>query len=619
MMRTLVKVLGLLLICSLLISLKLFFSLDLEDLFSHSIDDWNISNVVYDAEKEYKKRRGSHVARMPGAETSDFPNFQQALAESTLPDSTDITPDDLFENHSFETGNKADTSCTDPLCPTTSLALTTDPLLDCMQIDCPCGEEEAGQAFVAVKLESTVHSNYRKKLNLVLLIDISRYMAVPYNHMKKVAENTPSKMDFLIEGLASVFSHLLPDEQLGIVLYNENVIVAKTLRNAGSTNMRAIVRHLHEVQLKGEPNFEEGLEAACSLIASNYAPEDQWDNRVVVFFGSRPELSDADLKDRLAGYIGVGIQFTFLGLGVGFSSTKVEMISTSSQLGHFKAATTDELRQLMSAEGFDSMITPIASNLRLHVKPKTDGISVEALYHNSGLASQISTLSMKTEQILTASTLVAAQIQQNLMLFRVKHMHRSEKHKQANKTACVITADGRTVVWTDDRSPVEEEVELHLTYQDQSGAKIDRTWSMQIEYGHPPRFDNPGVRKAVLLQRYSTLMRSWLLDAWELNVKDYTGSGPHRNRLRLGHELPAYVKKLSKDVDPARYQRSYPVGKLHKDYSILMNSFLGYFCDEARELKDSSLLDDGLVLARLIEGYTNLTNRDCLKSFIEKE
>lgn len=604
-------VLGILLLCSVLISLKLFFSLHLEDLLSHSIDDWNISNVVYDG------KRAAHKQSDPG----DFLNFQQAVAENTLPASTDITIEDLFENNSFDTGSNSDTSCTDPLCPTTSLAITTDPLLDCMAIDCPCGEEEAGQAFLAVKLESTVHSNYRKKLNLVIAIDISKYMARSYSHAPKGTDPGTTKMDVLVDFLDPLFSRLLPDEQLAIVLFSTNVTVAKTLRNAGSTNMNAIVKHLQEVQPSGEPNFQKGLEAACSLVAASYAPDEQWDNRVVVFLASKPAMSDEDFKDKLTGYANVGIQLTFVGLGMGLDSKKLETISSLYQVGHYRAATVDSFRQLMSAEGFDAMTTPLASNLRLHVKPKTDGVAVEALYHNSGLASTISTLKLHSEQILTARTFFAGQVRQNLVLFRLKHMYKSAKHRKANGSACMITSDGRAVVWRDDRSPVEEEVELHLTYQDHSGANFDRTWSTMIRYGNPPRFDNPGVRKAVLLQRYSTLMRSWLLDAYEraIEASKYNGQ-PHqimKLRLHLGHQLPAHVKEL-KDGTAVEYQRKFDLGTLHKDYSILMNSFLGYLCEEAAELDDPRLLQDGLVLQRLLDAHRTLENRKCVQKLIDK-
>jgi len=99
----------------------------------------------------------------------DINNFRENIKNGYLPIPTDITYEGLFYDYYFDTGQQE--KCDKLFCPSYARAITQDPF---------SGKEEY---YLAVGLNSGIKESdfKRKKLNLVVVLDISGSMGSPFN------------------------------------------------------------------------------------------------------------------------------------------------------------------------------------------------------------------------------------------------------------------------------------------------------------------------------------------------------------------------------------------------------------------------------------------------------
>jgi len=97
----------------------------------------------------------------------DANNFRENIAQNNLPLETDITYEGVFYDYYFDTG--AASECKALFCPSYVPMLSTDPL------------SAAQEPFLSVGLNSGIKESdfARKKLNLVVVLDVSGSMSSP--------------------------------------------------------------------------------------------------------------------------------------------------------------------------------------------------------------------------------------------------------------------------------------------------------------------------------------------------------------------------------------------------------------------------------------------------------
>ena len=160
----------------------------------------------------------------------DINSFRENIANDFLPIPTDMTYEGLFYDYYFDTGQQE--KCKELFCPSYSYAVSPDPLSD------------EDQYYLSVGLNSGIKEAdfSRKKLNLVVVLDISGSMSSPFNKyyydqfgnrqeldIEDEEDFEKSKMEVANEAVVSLLDHLNGDDRFGIVLFESDAHIAKPL------------------------------------------------------------------------------------------------------------------------------------------------------------------------------------------------------------------------------------------------------------------------------------------------------------------------------------------------------------------------------------------------------
>ena len=169
---------------------------------------------------------------------SDINNFRRNIENDFLPSPSDISHEGIFYDYFFDTGITQ--KCEELFCPSYSTAISADPF------------SQESEYFVSVGLNSNIKAEdfKRKKLNLVVVLDVSGSMSAPFNayyydqlgnprQEPPEIEESVSKMEVANQSLVALLDHLTADDRLGVVLFDNEAYVAKGLRLVGGTDVAA--------------------------------------------------------------------------------------------------------------------------------------------------------------------------------------------------------------------------------------------------------------------------------------------------------------------------------------------------------------------------------------------
>jgi len=196
---------------------------------------------------------GSGVGFSAGG-AKDINNFRDNIENGYLPIPTDLQYEGLFYDYYFDTGQTQD--CDDLFCPSYSTAVSEDPMSD------------ETDRYMTVGLNSGLEEVERKKLNTVVVLDISGSMGSSFNEYyydrfgnRQEVENYTGerKVEVATDVVASMTEHLEEDDRFGMVLFNSEANVAKPVRDVGDTDMDAIRGHIRELQAGGGTRMSAGM------------------------------------------------------------------------------------------------------------------------------------------------------------------------------------------------------------------------------------------------------------------------------------------------------------------------------------------------------------------------
>jgi Ca-activated chloride channel family protein len=420
----------------------------------------------------------------------DIATFRRNVEEGYLPIPESLSYEGLFYNYYFDTGG--DGSCSSTFCPTYSPAVTADPL---------SGETER---YLTVGLNSGIATADfdRKKLNLVVVLDISGSMSASFDqyyydrfgNRREVEEPTDrEKIAVARDALVSLTEQLRPGDRLGVVLYNNDSAVAKPLRPVEATDMDAIRDHIQEdIRAGGGTNLDAGLADATELL-SEYSDADQssYENRMIVLTDAMPNLGDTTsggLRGELEANAENNIHATFVGIGVDFNAELVDELTAVRGANYYAVHSAEEFERRLGEE-FEYMVTPLVFDLQLELD--AEGYDIEKVYGSTAAEEA-------TGQLMSVNTLFASP---------------SEGGK----------ARGGVVLVQVDRQSEDATMTLRASWEGRDGTARETASEIEFPSGGPEQFANTGVRKAVLLSRYADLLKRWMVyerDQQAVEVKD---------------------------------------------------------------------------------------------------
>ena len=409
----------------------------------------------------------------------DINNFRANIAAGYLPQPTDITYEGLFYDYSFNTGKPAVESQPGDkrlFLPTWSSAVSRNQR---------SGEVEH---FLAVGLKSELDTAQfaRKKLNMVVVLDISGSMESPFDRYyygstraRADITNESAKMSKLKSACSSIVAmleHLRPDDRLGIVLFDHEAHLAKPVSLISMTDMAALKEHILKLETNGATNMEEGLEMGRDLlkpfILSNPA---EYENRIIFLTDAMPNTDDTsefgllDIARRMAEH---KIYTTFIGMGLDFNSQLIKSISQVRGSNYYSVHSPADFKKRLADE-FECMVNPMVFDLTLTLK--APGYRIKRVIGSPEA-------DMATGRIMQVKTLFPAPTDEN-------------------------GTRGGIILLQLEKLSDDSNITLSVNYEDRMGCEGEVAGTFAFNNSEPEHFDDAGIRKGIVLARYADLIR----------------------------------------------------------------------------------------------------------------
>jgi Ca-activated chloride channel family protein len=488
----------------------------------------------------------------------DINNFRENIKNDYLPLPTDVTYEGLFYDYYFDTGQAEE--CHKLFCPSYSYAVTRDPFSG--DID----------YYLSVGLNSGMKENdfQRKKLNLVIVLDISGSMNNPFDtyyydqfgNEVRIDEKDASKdkIEIATESVVALIDHLKDDDRFGMVLFNDVAYLAKPLNLVANTDMKAIKDHVLEISAGGSTNLDAGMRMASGMYdeLTDIDPS-EYENRIVFLTDAMPNLGDTS-EQGLLGMTGGNaenrVYTTFIGIGVDFNTELIEYITKIRGANYYSVHSAEQFENRMDDE-FEYMVTPLVFDLRLTLESK--GWEIEKVY-GSPEADEA------TGELLKVNTLFP-----------------SAKEDGETRGGLILLKLRKT--------SSGEATTLEASYEDRNGTKDSSTVTVELPEENPEFFENSGIRKGILLSRYADLLKNWMID--------------EREHAHLSSPWAPSVDDESGIIVPpitlGQWERQSLPLLVSEPYQELFTEFRDYFEKEMNDLNDDELNQELKILDELIK------------------
>ena len=406
----------------------------------------------------------------------DINNFRENIKNQYLPLTTDITHEGMFYEYTFDTGKTEES--TELFSPSYSYAVSNDPI---------SGEPEY---YLSVGLNSNIKESdfIRKKLNLVVLLDISgsmssRFDSYYYDDPFAVSEGEDkTKMQIANEAVNVLIDQLKDDDRFGMVLFDDTSYLAKPLNLVSETDMDAIKEHILEIKENGGTNFEAGYIGATEIFDKfKNANQDEYENRIIVLTDAMPNIgttSRDDLLDYVQKNVGDNIYTTFVGIGVDFNSEFIQTIGTVKGANYYSVHNSQEFKTRMG-EQFEYMVTPLVFDLKLDVE--SDDYEIKAVY-GSTEADKATGNIMYVNTLFPAASTDTGEVKGGLVLLKLAQ-----------------------------KSQGGGNISLSVSYKDRNGESHSNSQSIEIQTREGDYYPNTGIRKGIALTRYVNTLQNWIM------------------------------------------------------------------------------------------------------------
>lgn len=488
----------------------------------------------------------------------DINNFRKNIENDYLPLPTDITYEGLFYDYYFDTGEKEE--CDELFCPSYSYAITKDPF----------SEEE--EYYMAVGLNSGIKQSdfERKKLNLIIVLDISGSMSSSFNRyyydrfgnrveIEETEDLGKSKMEIAAESVVGLLDHLKDNDRFGMVLFESQAHLAKPLSKVGDADMKAVKDHILEIGARGGTRMSAGMEMGTELFDEFLdVDQDEYENRIIFLTDAMPNLGETSE----GGLLGMTkknaenkIYTTFIGIGVDFNTELVEYITKIKGANYYSVHSAKQFKERMDEE-FEYMVTPLVFNLKLELD--AEGYEIEKV-HGSPEANEA------TGELMKVNTLFPSKKQEEgtkggLVLLKLKKISGSGSLK------------------------------LKVSYEDRNGKQLSSEKEVEFKEKEADFFENKGIRKGILLSRYASLIKNWIND----------------ERKSHSRNIPVMPSVNEEDgiIVPdepilGKWERQSIQLKVSEGYGELFKEFKEYFEQEMEEIGDDTLKQELEILDKL--------------------
>ena len=499
----------------------------------------------------------------------DINNFRQNIKNGYFPISTDITYNGLFYDYYFDTGKNTKTESEHLFSPSYSCAISKDPI------------SLKNDYYITVGLNSNIKESdfQRKKLNLVIVLDISGSMSSPFSsyyydyflnenknkNKTQSEEDKKSKMEIANESVNILIDQLKSYDRLGIVLFNDEAEILKRIELISETNIKQTKKVISQIKADGETNLESGYTKASKLLEQfKNSNKLEYENRIIIITDAMPNygnISPNDLLSLIKENANQGIYTTFIGVGVDFNTELIEQINDVKGANYYSVHNSKEFKERMG-EQFEYMVTPLVFDLRLNLK--SDDYNIEMVYGSDTANKQKENL-MKVNTLFPSKTSEEGEVKGGVVLVKLKA--KTEKN------------NGK--------------INLEVFYKDRNGKEYNNNQTIIFDKNNNEEFyDNSGIRKAIVLTRYVNILKNWIL--YERTADKVFMIGPNNGIVDFFYTEVEIAKLLGE------HERTSVSLKVGNEYKEIFRNMKEYILKENKEIKDDTLNKEIEVLDLLI-------------------
>ena len=503
------------------------------------------------------EQSSSYIGLSTGG-AKDVNNFRKNIENGYFPILTDITYNGLFYDYTFDTGNKGESK--ELFSPSYSCAVSNDPISN---------EKEY---YMTVGLNSNIKESdfQRKKLNLVVVLDISGSMSSGFssyyydNPYKENDGENKTKMQIANESVNILIDRLNNDDRFGMVLFDDAGYLAKPMNLVSETDIEAIKGHVLEIQARGGTNFEAGYTKATELFKEYKGNNaDEYENRIIVITDAMPNYGTTS-KSGLLSYVKEnatqGIYTTFIGVGVDFNTELIEEISDVKGANYYSVHSASEFKERMG-EQFEYMVTPLVFDLNLDLESKDYEIS---MVYGTDTKNKENGNIMKVNTLFPSKTTSNGEVKGGVILLKLKKISNNDLGK----------------------------VELKVSYKDRNGKPYSNSQSVEFKEGQE-YYDNTGIRKAITLVRYANTIKNWILYERTENERFYI-----RPAIGITDCYPTKEEVIRLLGENERTSVKLTVSEEYKD---VFKKIKSYMEKEIEALKDEDMEQEIKLLEKLIK------------------
>ena len=518
-------------------------------------------STAMDSATSMESSNGGNIGLSTGG-AKDINNFRENIKNGYFPITTDITYNGLFYDYTFDTGEQKESK--ELFSPSYSTAVSKDPV---------SGKNEL---YMTVGLNSNIKQSdfTRKKLNLVVVLDISGSMSSSFNSYyydqftgkeKKEdddEENKKTKMQIANESVNVLIDRLNDDDRFGIVLFDNQSYLGKPMSLIKNTDVNAIKNHILEIEPNGGTNFEAGYTKATELFKEYLNVNSyEYENRIIVITDAMPnygDTTDTGLMKYVKENAEKGVYTSFIGVGVDFNTKLTEAISDVKGANYYSVHNSKEFKNRMGEE-FEYMVTPLVFDLELNLK--SEDYEIAKVYGSDTTNIENGNI-MKVNTLFPSKTTSEGEIKGGIILLKLR-----KKNEKANGN-----------------------INLSVSYLDRDGKKFSNSQDVIFaEQGE--HYDNTGIRKAIVLTRYANILKNWIM---------YERTGEQRFIIlpTIGIIDFDYTEDQIKVMLGINERTSVNL-KVSDTYKNLFNIIKQYIQNENNELKDDNLKQEIEILEKL--------------------
>jgi len=315
----------------------------------------------------------------------------------------------------------------------------------------------------------------------------------------------------------------------------------------------------------------------------NSLPCQEKESRIIFLTDDMPNVGIVDgdnMLSMVAHAAEKGIYTSLLGVGLDFNANVVEAMSKAKGAWYGSVKTSEAFRKRLDDE-FDYMVTPLVFNLRLHLS--SDTYRIDKVFGSP--ESEVS-----TGQLMHINTLFP-----------------SAKDEEGQTKGGVVLL---RLLRKSSAAAEDGALKLRVSYEDRCGIPDFTELSVQpgiteaSSVGTHAFFENTGVRKAVLLARYASVLQQWLKDERCSGLCHKSGSGDVNEASHvvcMHHGIFANMSMDAKNAPGETEQKSQSLPlKVSPQYKAMFEKLLQHLSSEMIGIEDDNLKKECELLQKLI-------------------